>query len=569
MKKQPMKFSEYPFVVPNEKQFVKKMEKFVADLKVCKTAEEAAKVIKKINNYSEIIETQGCIIYVLYTCYTDNEKYKKAQDKIDEMMPIMSKYGTEISKILVNAPYRPELEKKLGAFLFKKYENSLKAFDEKVMPELVKENKLASEYDVIMGGAQIEFRGEKLNLSQLGKYTQDKDRATRKEAAQAMDNWLKENDAKIGQLYDDLVHLRTEIAHKLGYKSFTELGYIRMGRTDYNAEMVEGYRNQIANDVVPVCNKLYKLQMKNLGIRKPQYYDYNLMFANGNPLPAGDAKYLVDQAYKMYSDLGSESKEFFEFMMKYELMDLEARKGKAPGGYQISFPLYNSPFIFSNFNGTQHDVNVLTHEGGHAFQCYLSSGIKIPEYKQPTMESCEIHSMSMEFFAWPYMEGFFGKDAEKYKYSHLADSIEFLPYGATIDEFQHWVYANPDASHEERCAKFHEIETKYTPHKKYDDTPTLAKGRWWLRQGHVFGSPFYYIDYTLAQVVAFQFAIENMKNHEKAWKKYIKLCKCGGKYPFLELLEKNHLRNPFIDGNIKKVIKPLEKVLKGFDTSKM
>ena len=569
MSKQPMKFSDYPFIVPNEKQFVKKMEKFVEQLKACDNAKDAAKIINRINAYSEEINTEGCIIYVLYTCYTDNEQYKAAQDKIDELSPIFSKYGTEISKILVNAPYRPELEKKFGSFLFKKYENSLKVFDEKVMPELVKENKLSSEYDMILGGAQIEFRGQTLNLSQLGKFMQDKDRATRKAAAIAMDGWLKDNEAKIGQIYDDLVHLRTEIAHKLGYKTFTELGYLRMGRTDYNADMVKVYRDQIARDVVPVCNKLYKLQMKNLGIRKPQYYDYNLMFASGNPLPVGDAKYLVEQAHKMYSDLGPESKEFFDFMTKYELMDLEARKGKAPGGYQISFDSYKSPFIFSNFNGTQHDVNVLTHEGGHAFQCYLSSGIKVPEYRQPTMESCEIHSMSMEFFAWPYMDGFFGKDAEKYKYSHLADSIEFLPYGATIDEFQHWVYENPNATHDERCAKFHEIELKYTPHKKYDDCPTLAKGTYWLRQSHVFGSPFYYIDYTLAQVVAFQFAIENMKNHEKAWKKYIKLCKCGGKYPFLELLEKNHLRNPFIDGNIKKVIKPLEKVLKGFDTSKM
>ena len=317
------------------------------------------------------------------------------------MSPVLSKYGTEISKVLVNAPYRPELEKKFGSFLFKKYEASLKAFDEKIIPELIKENKLSSEYEEVVGGAQIEFRGQTYNLSQLGKFLEDKDRATRKEAAIAMDKWLGENEAKIAKIYDDLVHLRTEIAHKLGYETFTPLGYLRMGRTDYDADMVETYRNQIVRDVVPLCNKLYKQQMKNLGIRKPQHYDYNLMFANGNPMPAGDAKYLVNQAHKMYSDLGPESKEFFEFMMKYELMDLEARKGKAPGGYQISFPLYNSPFIFSNFNGTSGDVNVLTHEGGHAFQCYLSSGIKVPEYRQPTLESCEIHSMSMEFFAWP------------------------------------------------------------------------------------------------------------------------------------------------------------------------
>ena len=264
-----------------------------------------------------------------------------------------------------------------------------------------------------------------------------------------------------------------------------------------------------------------------------------------------------------------ESGKFINFMIDHHLMDLEARAGKAPGGYMTTFPKYKAPFIFSNFNGTAGDVDVLTHEGGHAFQGYLSADIKIPEYQSPTLESCEIHSMSMEFFAWPYMNDFFGEDSEKYKYSHLAGAIEFLPYGITIDEFQHWVYEHPEATHAERCAKYLEIEKANLPHKKYDDTPTLAKGTWWMRQGHVFGSPFYYIDYTLAQVVAFQFAIENMKNHEKAWKKYIKLCKCGGKYPFLELLAKNHLRNPFLDGNIKKVIKPLEKVLKGFDTSKM
>ena len=569
MKKQPIKFSDYPLIVPNAKRMSKKMDKLVSDLKACQNANEAFKVINKINAYFEELETEASVIYVLYSCNTTNEEYKKAQDTVDELMPLFGKYSTDVEKIIVNASYRPDLEKKFGSYLFKKYDASLKTFDEKIMPDLVKENKLVSEYDMVFGGAQIEFRGETLNLSQLGKYMQDKDRETRKAAAKAMDNWLKENEPQIARIYDDLVHVRVEIAKKLGFESFTDLAYLRLGRVDYNSEMVKGYRDQIAREVVPVCQKLYKLQMKNLGIRKPQYYDYNLMFASGNPMPAGDTKYLVEQAHKMYTDLGPESKEFFDFMIKYELMDLEARKGKAPGGYQTSFPLYKSPFIFSNFNGTQGDVNVLCHEGGHAFQCYLSSNIKVPEYRQPTLESCEIHSMSMEFFAWPYMNNFFGKDAEKYKYAHLADSIEFLPYGATIDEFQHWVYANPDATHEERCAQFREIEKKYTPHKKYDDTPTLAKGTYWLRQGHVFASPFYYIDYTLAQVVAFQFAIENMKNHEKTWKKYIKLCKCGGKYPFQELLEKNHLRNPFQDGNIRKVIKPLERVLKGFDTSKM
>ena len=569
MAKQSLKFSEFPLVMPNEKRLSNKMTQFIEELKACQTADEAEKVVKRLRKYEEKLETEFTTITVLYSLDTTNATYKKAQDKLDELSPLLAKYSSDIKHILTSASYRPDLEKKWGSFLFKKYDLSLKTFDEKIMPELLKENKLTSEYDEVMGGAQINFRGEVLNLSQLGKYLQDSDRATRKEAAQALDKWLGENEERIGDIYDQLVKVRDAMAKKLGFSSFTELGYLRLGRTDYDAKMVEGYRAQIARDVVPLCNKLYKAQMRNVGIKKPQYYDYNLMFKSGNPLPAGNKDYLVNEAHKMYSDLGKESKEFFEFMIDHELMDLEAHKGKAPGGYMTYFPLYKAPFIFSNFNGTQHDVNVLCHEGGHAFQGYLSSNIKIPEYQNPTLESCEIHSMSMEFFAWPYMEGFFGKDAEKYKYAHLADSIEFLPYGITIDEFQHWVYEHPEATHQERCAAFKDIETRYTPHKKYDDTPNLNRGIWWLRQGHVFSSPFYYIDYTLAQVVAFQFAVEDMKNHEKAWKKYTKLCKCGGKYPFLTLLEKNHLRNPFVDGNIKKVIKPLEKVLKSFDTSKM
>ena len=445
------------------------------------------------------------------------------------------------------------------------YENNFKAFDAKIIPELIEENKLTTKYDEIMGGAKIKFRGGVYNLSQIGKFTTDADRETRKEASIALDKWLGEHDAEIGEIYDKLVHLRDSMAKKLGFKNFVELGYIRLGRTDYNAKKVKVYRQQIKDEVVPLAQKLYKQQMKELDIKDPQAFDYGLKFKDGNPKPIGDAKVLVKAAKAMYEDMSFESGGFINFMIDNHLMDLEAREGKAPGGYCTYFPEYKAPFIFSNFNGTEGDVNVLCHEGGHAFQAYLSADIKVPEYRNPTLESCEIHSMSMEFFTWPYMEKFFGKDAEKYKYAHLTDAIKFLPYGITIDEFQHWVYEHPNATHEQRCAKYLEIEQANMPHKKYDFCPTLAKGRWWLRQGHVFGSPFYYIDYTLAQVVAFQFLAEDLKNHEKAWKKYVKLCKLGGKLPFTGLLEKVDLRNPFEEGTVKKNIAPLLKVLKTFE----
>ena len=563
-----MKFEDFPLNVPNEKRITKKLGTLIEELGKCTDAASAYKVIKKWNKYMTQLSTDQSIIYVRYSCDTKNPVYKKAQDRVDELSPIVSNYGNMFSKILAKASYRPELEKKLGSYYFQMIDASLKSFDEKIIPELIQENKLVSEYDALLGGAEVEFRGETLNLTQLGKYTQDVDRATRKEAAQAMDKWVGEHEEHFARIYDELVHVRDTMAKKLGYENFVDLGYLRLGRLDYTSKDVKAYREQIAEVVVPVCDKLYKKQMKELGIKNPQYYDYNLKFKSGNPLPAGDTKYLVNVAHEMYSDLGPESKEFFEFMMDHNLMDLEARKGKAPGGYCTQFPLYKAPFIFSNFNGTDADVNVLCHEGGHALQAYLSFAIKIPEYQNPTLEACEIHSMSMEFFAWPYADKFFGKDAEKYKYLHLADAIEFLPYGITVDEFQHWVYEHPNASHEERCAYWKTLEQKYTPHKKFDDTPTYAKGTIWLRQSHIFGVPFYYIDYTLAQVCAFQFFVEMRKNHEKTWKKYIKLCKFGGQAAFVGLLKHNHLRNPFDQGNVAKVIKPLVKILKEFDTSK-
>ena len=568
MKTPDLKFSEYPFIVPTEKRMCNKLESLVKELKECGSARTALLVIKHFNKYMDELSTQGSIIGVKYACDTTKLANKKAQERLDELSPIIANYYNQFIRILAKAKYRKELEGYFGKYYFKKIDNSLKAFDEKIVPELIKQNKLSTKYDEIMGGAQIPFRGEVLNLSQLGKHMKSTDRDERREAAQALDKWLGEHDKEIGDIYSELVLLRDEMARKLGFKNFVELGYLNMGRTDYNAKMVKGYREQIATEVVPVCQKLYKTQMKLVGIKDPKFYDYGLSFASGNPKPAGDSKFILNTAKEMYSKMSPETKEYFNFMISHELLDLETRKGKAPGGFCTTFNDYKAPFIFSNFNGTSADVDVLTHEGGHGFQMYLCTGIKIPEYREPTMETAEIHSMSMEFFAWPYADKFFGKDGDKYRYSHLVDAIEFLPYGITVDEFQHWVYEHPTATHDERCAKWREIEKRYTPHKNYEGCPNLENGRYWMRQGHIFGSPFYYIDYTLAQVCAFQFLIEDRKNHEKAWKKYVKLCKCGGKMPFVENLEHNHIKNPFEEGTIHNIMGKLNKILKEFTPEK-
>lgn len=563
-----MKFNDMPLRVPNEKTIIKKLQKLTEELNGAMDAKEALKVVKKYFKLQDDLDTDAQIIMIRNSIDTTNEVYDKAIQKIDNVLPLISEYTNLFEKALYESKFRPEIEKKYGELLFRQIELSFKIFSPEIIPLLQEENKLSTEYTKLMAGAKIEYNGEIYNLTKLGKFMSDKNRDVRISAAKAYYGYFEENDAEFGRIYDGLVKVRTEIAHKLGFENFVELGYLRMSRLDYNAQMVAGYREQIKKDVVPVVKKLRARQAKRLHISKPLFIDYNLEYLSGNAAPIGDSKFLVEQARKMYTEMSKETGEFFNFMIENELMDLDAKPGKAPGGYMTLIPNYHSPFIFSNSNGTSHDVDTLTHEVGHAFQGYLSARIAVPTQRMPTMESAEIDSMSMEFFAWPWMELFFGENADKYRFSHLDGAISFLPYGVEVDDFQHFVYEHPEATHEERCAYWAKIDKIYRPWMNYEGFDILKKGRMWMRQTHIFGSPFYYIDYTLAQVLALEFKCEMDVNREKAWKKYIKLLKMGGTKTFLELLEKDHLRNPFIDGNVRKVIRPQVKVLDSFDDSK-
>ncbi len=567
MSKELKKFSEWPFKVPSIKKAVEKEKAFTASLLACKSGEEALSVWKKHAKASDSFGNEVTHISVLYSLDTTNKKYEDAMNAMNEGLPLIQAESNKWNEALLNSPYRPFLEEKLGSFLFKMMEYQLKSFDEKVIEEAVEESKLSMEYDALIASAKVEFRGSTYNLPQMGKFLQDVDRQTRKEAAEAYYSYLDAHiKDKAEELYDKLVKVRTRMAKKMGYSSYTELAYLKMSRFDYNQDDVKRYRDQINEFVTPIACKIMKAQFKRTGIRNPKSYDIGLCFKEGNPLPKGTTHDKIESAKKMYAELSPETSYFFSYMADHEVMDLEAKPGKQSGGYMTYFPSYKIPFIFSNFNGTSGDVDVLTHEFGHSFQAYMARGISIPEYRSPTMEACEIDSMSMEFFAEPWM-GLFFDEPNKYRYIHLADSITFLPYGATVDEFQHWVYDNPDATPAERDAKWVELENKYTPYKAklYKGCPYMESGHRWLLQSHIFGVPFYYIDYTLAQVMAFEFFNLDRKNHKLAWSRYLKLCKMGGKYPFRTLVVKDHMKDPFEPGVVEKAIKPLLKVLKSYN----
>jgi len=428
------------------------------------------------------------------------------------------------------------------------------------------ENKLVSEYNKLVASAQIEFDGKTLTLAQLGPYGESTDRAVRKAARETSANFFAKNEEKFDELYDKLVKLRHKIATTLGYKNYVELGYINMDRVDYDAEMVSKFRDQVRDYIVPVATKLYERQAKRIGVQGDfKFYDEGLNFLTGNATPQGSPEWIVENGKKMYEELSPETGEFFNFMIDNDLMDLVAKKGKESGGYCTFIEDYNAPFIFSNFNGTSGDIDVLTHEAGHAFQVYSSRNIGIPEYLWPTFESCEIHSMSMEFFTWPWMDLFFKEQTDKYKFTHLSSGLLFLPYGVSVDEFQHVVYENPEMTPAERKAAWKEIEAKYLPHRNYDGHTYLEAGGFWQRQAHIYASPFYYIDYTLAQICAFQFWKRSRESFKDAWKDYVHLCSLGGSLSFTDLVREAGLISPFEQGCVESVIGTIEDYLNSID----
>ena len=563
-----MKFSEYKYVRPDLELFKKQMDEQLVLIATGKDAKVEIEAIYNVFKILDDVDTMSNLVGIRNSVDTRDEFYDGEQKFFDENSPHIQEYNQKFINKLLESENREALVAEFGEYIFQKYEIAKKTFSPEIIPDLQEENKLSTEYSKLLAGAKIEFDGETYNLSQMRPFTTHKVRDTRHKAQLAVSGWFEANEEQIDRIYDDMVKVRTKIAKTLGYENFVQLGYDRMCRPDYTSIDVANYRKQVYESVVPFVAKLVERKGKRLGIEDLKSYDLALSFLDGNPTPKGDSTWQLNHAKDMYEDMSKETGEFINFMIDHELLELDAKEGKMGGGYCTFIPNYESPYIFANFNGTSGDVDVLTHEAGHAFQVYQSQKL-IPDYRWPGYEGAEIHSMSMEFLAWPWIHKFFEEDTDKYKFDHLAGGLSFLPYGVTVDEFQHGIYENPELSPEERKALWRSIEKKYLPFKDYDDDKFLEKGAFWYRQGHIFGAPFYYIDYTLAQVVAFQYWVKSQENHEEAFANYLALCKLGGSKSFTELLKAAGLENPFLDGTIAKTMKPLIKYLDSVDDTKL
>lgn len=554
-----MKFSEMPYKRIDMDEVKKTYRDIIDRTKAAGSGEEQFEIHREYYKFMDDIRTSMELAMIRHDIDTTDEFYEKESDFYDEVTPIINQYENEYGQVLYDSPYREYLESKIGRVTFKNIEIANKAFDEKIIPLMQEENALSSRYSKLIATAKIPFEGEIYNLSLMKKFQTSPDREVRRKAWKAVSDYFLSVTDEIDEIYDKMVKNRTEQARQLGYENYVELGYYRMNRNCYDKEMVENFRKQVKEYFVPFANKLHEQRRARIGVDKLSYIDTDVYFTNGNPAPTGTPEEILAAGQKMYGELSPQTKEFFDFMMENELFDVLGRKTKRQGGYMTYIPNFKSPFIFANFNGTSGDVDVITHECGHAFQGYIVRDEEIREFADITMETAEIHSMSMEYFTYNWMDLFFGDRKEDYLKMHLEDSSAFVPYGCMVDEFQHIVYENPDMTPAERKAAWAGLEKVYRPHMDYEEDPFFGKGGFWQRQPHIFGSPFYYIDYCLASVCAMQFKAMMDEDFGKAWENYYKLCKLSARDFFTNVIMEAGLKNPFEDGCIKNLVDQFEK----------
>lgn len=559
------------YIRPDIAEVEKEMRELINKFINAASFVEADQLMNSINIIRNEFDSMKIIAFINYSNDTNNKNFIAEQDYFDNNYPLFNDFVFNYYKALTGSSFKKELTEKYGNHLFEIADISLKSFCHEIIEDMQKENHLCSEYVKLKASAKINFDGKELNLQELEPYMESVDRDIRHKAFIAYWKFFDDNSKVLDEIFDKLVYLRHDMAIKMGYKNYKELGYARMKRMDYNEIMVTGFRNDIKKYIVPLAEKLRVKQSKRLGFDKLMVYDLFLQFISGNATPKGDPVWVVEKGKIMYDELSAETREFYDFMFDNELMNVFSRKGKADMGYCEYIPKYKSPYIFANMNGTDDDITVLTHEAGHAFQAYESRNFQFKEYTEPTMETAEIHSMSMEFLTYPWMNLFFENETDKFKFSHLNGTVNFLPYGVMVDEFQHWVYENPSAKPSERNTKWRKLEKIYMPHLNYGEIDYLEKGGRWQKQGHIYEMPFYYIDYCLAQVCAFQFwskAIHNENGEfETVMKKYTELCGKGGSKPFLELIKETDLKSPFDENVVKNLSEEIEEYIDSVDDS--
>ena len=560
------KFKELKFPRPDFEVFKSLYENAIERVEEAQQGDDILEILFEVDELSRRITDVLNATIVRHTIDTTDERYEQDHLWFEENRPLFEKCIMDFNDVITNSPFRSYVEEKIGPMYFIKTDVKRKSFCEENIPLRQRENELMQEYEQLIGSCKEEVLGSPRSFGELQGMLSDNDREVRKAAFKSFSNFLHNNETRFEEIWSELITVRNQMGRNLGYDNYIPLAYLERLRLEYGEKEVDDFRQQIVDEIVPLCAKIYEFQAKALGLDELKVYDEKIIFADGNPKPAGDKDYMFNETVKMLRDMSPETDEFIGFMLDHELIDYDSRPEKAPREYATIFPARKAPFIFYHFDGSPTSLRSL-HEGmGYAFAGYKAARRQhLEEYYASSSDIMEVHAMSMVYFANKYATEFFGDDAKKYVFFNLHNYITFIPFASAVDEFQHICYKNPDLTPKERTHIWRDLEKKYMPWRKYDeDDEFMEQGGYWYHKPHFFLYPFFYIEYAMATINALEMYQKYEERPSTAWKEFLELTDLGGSKSYLETLKLSNITPAFKEGAVANSIQYVKKLMEDY-----
>jgi oligoendopeptidase F len=536
-------------------------KKIVAAAANIKNAKELERWIADVSELGSAMDQEGAKRYINMTCQTDDPAAEKGYlHFIEHIDPQAKPHWHRIKELFLACKYNAKLPEKRWMVFKRAAKNDVALFRPENIPLQVEESKLEQQYQKTMAAMTVQFQGKEQTLQQMGRYLEEPDRGLRRDAWELIAQRRLQDKEKFEQIYDDLLKLRAQIARNAGLPSYREYAFKAKGRFDYSPKECEVFHDAVAELVVPLSRKLQERRRKLLGQKDLRPWDLSVDVKNRAPLkPFSDVNALAKKCHSIFMRLDRNLGDEYNLLREHKLLDLDSRKGKAPGGYQCSLEEARLPFIFMNAVGLHRDVETMLHEAGHAFHALATRDEELLAYRQAPMEFCEVASMSMELLAAPHLTEFYSEaDAARARRTHLEGIIGLLPWIATIDAFQHWIYTHPKHTRAERRKHWLSLMKRFGGIEDWSGFED-SRAYLWHRQMHLFGSPFYYIEYGIAQLVALQMWLQSKKNLKGAIRNYRKALSLGGSRPLPALFEAAKIKFDFGP----KTVKPLVNAIHG------
>jgi len=515
-----------------------------------------------LRNHSEVsaaLAESSSLHYIAMTCQTDNEEKEKAYLHIVEVVdPWLKPRDFALKEKLYLSPFFLQLPHFYQVYR-RSVDTQVKIYREENVARETQVAKLTQLYQKISGGMTVQFDGQEQTLARMGRIQEETDRSRREAAWKTVVERRLQDADKLEELFDQLLALRNEIAHAAGYPDFRAYTFANYERFDYTPEDCLRFHDAVEHHVVPLARELQEERRRKLGLDRLRPWDLAVDPDHHPPLhPFTESEELLEKSHEIFGKLDPRLGDYYSILRKQKLVDLDNRKGKAPGGYQSTLAEARVPFIFMNAVGVHRDVETMLHEAGHAFHALASRELPLHAYRNAPIEFCEVASMGMELLAAPHLRAFYSEqETKRAQRDHLEGIIKFFPWMATVDAFQHWIYTHPGHTRRERTAFWLSLMDRFGGAEDWSGFEP-ARAHVWHRQLHIFEIPFYYVEYGIAQLGALQLWQASRRDLPATLDHYLAGLSLGGSRPLPELFRASGIAFDFTD----KTIAPLMRNVK-------